>query len=48
MREALRDVSVMPPVTAAEEMHIYNMTAGEIAEGVASGQVSQSFRLVWQ
>lgn len=35
----LRDVSVTPPLTAAEEQAIYNLTAGEIAEGVTSGKV---------
>lgn len=41
-RDALRDIVIQPPVTAAEEAVIINLTAGEIAEGVASGKVRSS------
>jgi hypothetical protein len=41
-REALAKIAMVPPLTAAEEKAIYNMTAGDIAEGVASGEVRGS------
>lgn len=41
-REALDKVAVVPPLTAVEEKAVYNLTAGEIAEGVALGKVNRT------